>query len=100
MTVRDAHLRFFCRAEQNMVMAEYARRWTAADRVTKRKFFQRVGVPEYWVVELDARTVERWHPADDAPEMLRDQLEWRPAGSHTPMLLELAAFFANVSGDD
>jgi Uma2 family endonuclease len=70
------------------------------DRVTKRKFFQRVGVPEYWVVDLDARSVERWHPADDAPEVVRHQLEWRPSGSETAMLLELQAFFATVAGED
>jgi len=70
------------------------------DRMTKRKFFQRVGVPEYWVIELDARIVERWHPADDAPEVLRERLEWRPRGSENAMLLELRAFFAKVAGED
>jgi Uma2 family endonuclease len=69
------------------------------DRFKKREFFQRVGVREYWVVDLDVRTVERWHPADDAPELLREQLEWRPAGSRAPMLLELSAFFAKVAGE-
>ncbi len=34
------------------------------DRVTKRRFFQRVRVPEYWVVDTDARTVERWRSGD------------------------------------
>jgi Uma2 family endonuclease len=70
------------------------------DRFRKREFFQRVGVPEYWVVDLDARMVERWHPTDDAPEVLRDQLEWRPSGSEKAMLLELKAIFATVGGED
>jgi Uma2 family endonuclease len=70
------------------------------DRVTKREFFQRVGVPEYWVVDLDARMVERWRPDDATAELLRERLEWRPAGSVAPMLLELNPFFAKVAGED
>jgi Uma2 family endonuclease len=41
------------------------------DRTTKRMYYQRVGVPEYWVVDLDARVIERWRPGDDRPETLR-----------------------------
>jgi Uma2 family endonuclease len=70
------------------------------DRVTKREFFQRVRVPEYWVVDLDARAVERWQPDDQAPEVLRERLEWRPAGSEAPMVLDLTRFFAKVFGED
>jgi Uma2 family endonuclease len=69
------------------------------DRVTKREFFQRVGVPEYWVVDLDARMVERWRPRDVSPEMMRDRLEWLPAKATEPMLLDLPRFFTRVAGD-
>src|SRR5437899_8577511 len=30
------------------------------DRVIKRRFLQRVAVPEYWVVDRTHRLVERW----------------------------------------
>jgi Uma2 family endonuclease len=70
------------------------------DRVTKREFFQRVGVPEYWVVDIDGRAVERCHRDDQAPEILRERLEWRPAGSVAPMTLDLTRFFAKVTGED
>lgn len=70
------------------------------DRVTKRAFFQRVGVPEYWVVDLDARAVERWRPEDHAPEVLRERLDWRPAGSTAPLLMDLTTFFVRVSGEE
>lgn len=68
------------------------------DRGTKREFFQRVGVPEYWVVDLDARVVERWHPTGTAPDFLSGFLEWNPDGATKPLSLDLAAFFATVIG--
>jgi Uma2 family endonuclease len=66
------------------------------DRVTKRRFFARVGVPEYWVVDLDARRVERWRPGDEQAEVLIERLEWRPEGAGEPFTLDLADFFARV----
>jgi Uma2 family endonuclease len=66
------------------------------DRVTKREFFQRVGVPDYWVVDIDARVIEWWRTDDIVPAALREQLEWSPTGSTTPMRLDLPGFFAKV----
>jgi Uma2 family endonuclease len=66
------------------------------DRVTKRRFFQRVGVPEYWVVDLDARAVERWHPGDERAELLDERLTWQPEGAGEPFALDLASFFSQV----
>ena len=34
----------------------------ARDRGAKRRIYQRAGVAEYWIVDLDARLVERWRP--------------------------------------
>jgi Uma2 family endonuclease len=68
------------------------------DRVTKRKFYQRMRVPEYWVVDLDARRVERWRPDDSEAEAVETVLEWRPAGSRAPLTLDLAALFTRVLG--
>ena len=67
-----------------------------SDRVRKRRFYQRVGVPEYWIVDLDARTVERWRPGDERPEVLDAWLEWRPARASEPLVLDVAALFARV----
>ena len=66
------------------------------DRVTKRRFFQRVGVPEYWIVDADSRVVERWRPGDERPEVLDATLAWHPEGAAAPLVLDLAAFFARV----
>lgn len=69
-----------------------------ADRVQKRRLYQRVGVPEYWAVDLDARTVERWRPDDERPEVVDGRLEWAPAAGVEPLALELEQLFAEACG--
>lgn len=69
------------------------------DRVTKRAFFQRAGVPEYWVVDPDARAVERWRPESRVPEMIRERLVWSPPGATAAFEMDLPAFFARVAGE-
>jgi Uma2 family endonuclease len=59
------------------------------DRTVKRPFYQRVGVPEYWIVDLDARLVERWRPSDERPEIIIGKLAWRPDGAQSELLLQL-----------
>ena len=50
------------------------------DRQLKRARYQREGVPEYWIVDLESRLVERWQPDDARPEILTAVLHWQPAG--------------------
>ncbi|MEX0692275.1 MAG: Uma2 family endonuclease [Gemmatimonadales bacterium] len=50
-----------------------------ADRLAKRRLYQRMGVPTYWVVDPDARLVEVWQPDDERPEIVTERLTWRPA---------------------
>jgi len=61
--------------------------------------FQRAGVPEYWIVDLDARSVERWRPGDERPEVLTERLRWQPDTATPPLEIDLSAFFAQVVGD-
>jgi Uma2 family endonuclease len=68
------------------------------DRVTKRAVYQR-HVDEYWIVDLDARLVERWQPRDDRPQVVTETLEWRPVGANEPFRLDVAAFCAKIFGD-
>ena len=70
-----------------------------ADRTVKRLLFQRTGVPEYWIVDLDARLVERWRPGDERPEMLTERLHWQPDPAKTALEVDLAAFFEQVLGE-
>lgn len=67
-----------------------------ADRHLKRRRYQRAGVPEYWIVDLDARLVERWRPADERAELLADTLDWSPVAAEEPLVIEVPAFFASV----
>ena len=65
----------------------------ARDRGAKRRIYQRAGVSEYWIVDLDARLIERWTPSDVRPEILDRQLTWAP--DDAPLLsLDVPALFA------
>ena len=56
------------------------------DRAAKRRIYQRASVAEYWIVDLDARLVERWRPEDNRPEIVDEVLEWSFAGGATGRL--------------
>ena len=66
------------------------------DRVRKRELYQRQGVPEYWIVDTDARLIERWRPGDDRPEILSERIGWQPEGAREPMAIELAEYWKEV----
>lgn len=70
-----------------------------ADRMVKRRLFQRERVPEYWIVDLDARLVTRWRPADTRPEEIDGRLEWSPIAAEAPLVIDLPAYFALVTGE-
>lgn len=69
-----------------------------ADRHRKRLIYQSEGVPEYWIVDGDARVIERWRPSDERPEVLHDELRWSPAGASVPLVLDLPALFNSALG--
>ncbi len=93
------------------VRADYVRRLLLAvevlspssaryDRVTKRPRYQRNRVPEYWIVDGQSQTIERWRPDDARPELLDQQLVWHPEGAREPFVLDLPEFFAQVLPED
>ncbi|HEY7895211.1 MAG TPA: Uma2 family endonuclease [Gemmatimonadaceae bacterium] len=67
------------------------------DRFTKRRAFQRDGVPDYWVVDGAAGTFEVWHPHAERAELIDSRLTWRPAGCTEPFELDVKAFFASIA---
>ncbi len=46
------------------------------DRGKKRRLYLEAGVEEYWIVDLDARLVERWRTGDERPEIVDGNLTW------------------------
>jgi Uma2 family endonuclease len=65
------------------------------DRVKKRRFYSE-RLLEYWIVDLDARIVERWPRYAQQPEILVDELDWHPTGETDVFRLDLPRYFATV----
>jgi Uma2 family endonuclease len=67
-----------------------------ADRHRKRRIYMEEAVEEYWIVDSDARLIERWRKGDARPEMLAESLEWQPRPDIPRFSLDVAGFFAEV----
>jgi Uma2 family endonuclease len=61
------------------------------DRGKKRRIYQRAGVAEYWIVDQDARLIERWRPDDVRPEVLDQLLVWEEGDRE--FTIDVAALF-------
>ena len=69
------------------------------DQGRKRALYQRQGVDEYWIVDVDGRVMQRWRPGDDRPEVLTERLTWAPPGAESALAIDLATFFADIAGE-
>jgi Uma2 family endonuclease len=71
------------------------------DRVRKRPKYQK-HVPEYWILDLEARLVERWRPNEERPEILTERVEWHPRNATVPFVLAISQLFDRAldAGDD
>jgi Uma2 family endonuclease len=69
-----------------------------SDRGRKRALYQRT-VADHWIIDVDARHLERWTSASVAAEIIRDRLEWAPADARVSFLLDLPEFFERVWGE-
>jgi len=63
------------------------------DRLQKRMLYQEEGVPEYWIVDADLKRIERWRPGDQVPEILTDEIAWRPTPDAPPLTITLSPLF-------
>ena len=66
------------------------------DRITKRAFYARQAVPEYWVVDCTARLIEVSRPSDPRVELYARELRWHPAGAPEPFVIDVPAYFERV----
>jgi len=67
-----------------------------ADRFTKRRLYQEMRVPAYWLVEPDEHFVEVWTPEVALPRVERERVEWLPTGAVAPLVLSVAELFRPV----
>ncbi|HET8623514.1 MAG TPA: Uma2 family endonuclease [Gemmatimonadales bacterium] len=67
-----------------------------ADRFSKRLEYQRQGVPLYWVVGPDERSVEVWTPEDTLSRFEHERLAWHPARADAAFELELLELFKPI----
>ncbi len=74
-------------------------RTARVDRTKKLSLYQRENVPEYWIVDSFARTIERWRPESIQPEVLRDSISWQPILDGDPLTIDLIALFHEALGE-
>lgn len=63
------------------------------DRLKKRHIYMTEPVGEYWIVDLDARLVERWRSGEERPEVLDAGMTWQPVATVRALTIDLKAMF-------
>ncbi|MGH7511924.1 MAG: Uma2 family endonuclease [Gemmatimonadales bacterium] len=93
----EARMLTWSHVQTLLLVAEVLSLSTArGDRFLKRLRYRDAGVPLYWVVDGDERSVEVWTPADDFPAVQRERLVWHPVGTREPFTLDLEELFRPV----
>lgn len=67
-----------------------------ADLVKKRAFYIESGIPEYWIVDGEARSIRVVRAVGETVET--KSLRWEPVGAVSPLEIDLAAFFTEALG--
>jgi len=63
------------------------------DRFTKRRLYQEVGIPLFWLVDADASTVEVWTPDRRFPVTETESITWHPEGAGERLVIRLGDLF-------
>jgi Uma2 family endonuclease len=66
------------------------------DYHVKRELYLSNGVPEYWVVNTEARVVSRWRSGDERGDVLSRSIEWQPPGIASPLTIDLPDLFRDA----
>jgi Uma2 family endonuclease len=66
------------------------------DRFTKRRLYQEVGIPSYWIVDPDEKLVEVWSPDAHFPSVERRFTRWKPEGAEKELVLDLEELFRPI----
>lgn len=65
------------------------------DRGPKRERYL-TRVAEYWIVDPEARLIERWRRGEERPQVCRESLEWQPVPGVAPLYVDVGALFAEL----
>lgn len=68
------------------------------DYQVKRELYLTNGVPEYWIVNADARLVSRWRSSADPDEEFSRTISWHPPQMPAPLVIDLPELFAEALG--
>jgi Uma2 family endonuclease len=66
------------------------------DRFTKRRLYQEVQIPAYWIVDAENGFVEVWTPEMEFPQVHRDEVVWAPTGAASPLTIEVKELFKPI----
>ncbi len=66
------------------------------DRFTKRRLYQEVEIPDYWIVDPDRRLVELWTPERELPDIEDREVRWYPKGATVSFTLTLEELFRPI----
>ena len=67
-----------------------------ADRFPKRRRYQEAGVPCYWIVDPDRRSIEVWTPTAIAPVIEQLRARWTPEGTTEAFEVDVEELFRPV----
>jgi Uma2 family endonuclease len=70
------------------------------DRHYKVGAYLALGVREVWLVDPHTRAIEVHRTAGAEPVIVADVLRWAAPGTDVPLVLDVAALFTQVLGDD
>lgn len=62
------------------------------DLILKREAYERWQIPEYWIVDPEARVITVARPGEEDLQAI-DRLEWRPAAQLAPLVIDVRALF-------
>jgi Uma2 family endonuclease len=66
------------------------------DRYTKRRLYQEVRIPVYWIVDPDEKLVEVWTPESLFPTVERERVKWKPDGAEEEFALDFEELFKPI----
>jgi Uma2 family endonuclease len=69
---------------------------TRQDRFAKRRLYQEVGVPLYWIVDPEQKFAEVWTPEAQFPSIERECLVWTQESAAQACVLDLGELFKPI----